>query len=280
MSTIRPGFRALTVHSQNGTAFDLTGPAGAPVIALIHGLGLNRHTWQWHEPVLSERYRVLTYDLFGHGESVPPPATPSLTVFSEQLRELMDGLDIARCAIVGFSLGGMINRRFALDHADRVSALAILNSPHERDPEAQRLVEQRAASVAGGGSDATLEAALQRWFTEGFRIARPEVLDLIRSWRASNDPESYPHSCMVLAAGVTELIRPDPPITAPTLVMTCEHDSGSTPAMSHAIAAEIAKAETIIVPHLQHMGLAEQPALFTQSLLTFLDRVEYDTKGH
>lgn len=255
-----------------GTAYELSGPVTAPAVVLIHGLGLNRQIWQWHEPALAARYRVLSYDLFGHGESAPPPTTASLSVFSDQLRDLLDELGIARCAVVGFSLGGMINRRFALDHPSRVSALVILNSPHERGPEAQRLVEERAAQVVGGGSDATIEAALERWFTPEFRTARPEVMTLIRQWRAGNDAASYPQSCMVLAAGVTELIRPVPPITAPTLVMTGEKDSGSTPAMSHAIAAEIPGAETVIVPRLQHMGLVEEPELFTEALLRFLDR--------
>jgi pimeloyl-ACP methyl ester carboxylesterase len=77
---------------------------------------------------------------------------------------------------------------------------------------------------------------------------------------------------MVLAAGVTELIRPAIPVNKPTLVMTCEHDSGSTPAMSHAIASEIPGAQTIIVPTLQHLGLIEQPSLFTGPIRSFLDQ--------
>jgi pimeloyl-ACP methyl ester carboxylesterase len=89
----------------------------------------------------------------------------------------------------------------------------------------------------------------------------------------SNDPVSYPQCCWVLATGVTELIRPQPPITVPTLVMTAENDSGSTPAMSHAIAAEIEGAETVIVPHLRHMALTEAPSKFTEPLLQFLAKV-------
>ena len=174
---------------------------------------------------------------------------------------------------MGFSLGGMINRRFALDHPDRASAMAILNSPHERSPEAQRLVEERAAKVVGGGSDAAIESALERWFTVAFRSQRPDIMTLIREWRAANDPVSYAKSCMVLAKGVTELIGPEPPVTQPTLVMTCENDSGSTPAMVHAIAAEIPGAETIIVPRLQHLGLIEEPTRFTVPLMKFFDRV-------
>ena len=259
-------------QTANGTAYDLTGPENAPVVALIHGLGLCRHLWRAHLPALSERYRVLNYDLYGHSDSSPAPKTASLTVFSEQLRGLMDALGIARAAIVGFSIGGMINRRYALDHPNRLSALAILNAPHERGPAAQALVEERAGKVAGAGAMATMDAAILRWFTPEFRAAHPDQTNLIRGWRAQADPTTYPQATMVLATGVAELIRPTPPITTPTLVMTCENDSGSTPAMSHAIAAEIAGSETIIIPNLQHLGLLEDPAAFTGPVVDFLDR--------
>jgi len=120
----------------------MTGPEGAPVIALIHGLGLNRgSTWGAIVPVLAQEFRVLAYDLLGHGDSALPGGEVNLTALSEQLIALMDELGIAQAALVGFSLGGMINRRCAMDHPDRVSALAILNSPHERGEDQQRLVE-------------------------------------------------------------------------------------------------------------------------------------------
>ncbi|MCB1883113.1 MAG: alpha/beta fold hydrolase [Geminicoccaceae bacterium] len=253
-----------------GTAYDLAGPADAPVLVLIHGLGLTRRTWADHLPALARDRRVLSYDLAGHGESAPPRRTPSLAVLSEQLRALLDALGVDRVALVGFSLGGMINRRFAMDHPDRVSALAVLNSPHERTPEAQRQVEARAAA---GGPAATIEETLERWFTPAFRRDRPDAVDRVRSMVLANDPDTYVRHRRVLASGVVELIRPEPPIALPTLVMTCENDAGSTPAMARAIAAEIAGAETIVVPGLRHLGLMERPALFTDPIRGWLDRV-------
>ena len=258
-------------RSPDGTAYELSGPDAAPVLVLVHGLGANRQMWQWHLAALSARYRVLTYDLCGHGESAPPPAVPSLSVFSAQLRALLDHLAVARAAVAGFSLGGMINRRFAMDHPGRASALAILNSPHERSPAAQKLVEERAAETGEGGPGATLQTSLERWFTPAFRAARPEVIALFSDWILANDPLIYTQCRQVLAGGVTELIRPEPPLGQPALVMTCENDSGSTPAMSRGIAADIAGAQTIIVPRLQHLGLVEEPDLFTEPLLAFLD---------
>ncbi len=259
--------------SSNGSVYDLVGPADAPVIVLIHGLGLNRHIWDDYASRFAHRYRVLNYDLFGHGESAPPPGIPSLTLFSEQLLGLLDELAIDKCSIIGFSLGGMVNRRFAVDHPERLRALAILNSPHEREPEAQELVEQRALDSAAGGPGATLDATIERWFTAEFRATNPEFIAKIRGWVLANDPESYALSRQVLAFGVVELIRPKPPIAHPTLIMTCEYDSGSTPSMSQSIASEIKGSQVIVVPGLQHMGLTENPSFFINALVEFLEEL-------
>ena len=259
--------------SGNGSVYELSGPVDAPVIVLIHGLGLNRHVWDSYTPELTHRYRVLNYDLFGHGDTVPAPGIPSLTLFSEQLLGLLDELAIDRCSMIGFSLGGMINRRFAIDHPDRLQALAILNSPHEREPEDQKLVEQRALDSAAGGPGATLDATIERWFTAEFRAANPGYIATVRDWVLANNPESYALCRQVLAFGVVELIRPQPPITHPTLIMTCENDSGSTPSMSQAIASEIRGSQVIVVPGLQHMGLTENPSFFIAALVDFLQQL-------
>ena len=256
--------------SRNGTVYSLTGKKKADVIVLIHGLGLTRDTWASHLADYERDHTVLNYDLYGHGESAVPPEVPTLTTFSEQLRELMDELSIEKATLVGFSLGGMINRRFAVDYPTRVTALGILNSPHERGDEAQKLSEKHAANSDEGGPGATIEAALYRWFTPAFFETRKPMLQMVRNWVMANDHAIYAQCRMVLANGVVELIRPEPAIKKPTFVITCENDSGSTPAMSLAIASEIPDSKVIIVPKLKHMGLIERPELFTQPLLAFL----------
>ncbi len=254
-----------------GTAYEVHGPdAGVPVV-LIHGLGLCRALWNDHLPAFAD-HRVITYDLYGHGESAPPPRVADLALYADQIVEILDELDIARAAIVGFSIGGMINRRLVLDHPDRVASLVILNSPHDRGEEGQAAVEARAATVREQGAMSTMDAALVRWFTPDHLDVHPEHETLVRQWRNDVDPEGYAQATWALAHGVRELIAPAPPITCPTLVLTCENDSGSTPAMTHAIAAEIAGAETVIVDRLQHLGLIEQPGLFTGPTLDFLER--------
>ncbi len=258
--------------ASEGTVYELTGSLEAPTAILVHGLGLCRACWQWTLPALAGRYRVLTYDLYGHGDSPPPPETPSLGLFSRQLRAVMDHCGFRRAAMVGFSLGGMVVRRVAQDAPERVAALAILHSPHRRVPEAQAAILERVERAREVGPASTVDAALVRWFGEDCRATNPELMDLVRSWVMANDITVYHTVYRVLADGVDEIISPTPPIACPTLVMTGDEDFGNGPEMARAIAAEIEGAELCILPGLRHMALAEKPEAVNQPLVRFLDR--------
>ncbi len=257
--------------TDDGTSYQYDGSRDNPAIILIHGLGLCRKIWAPFITALSHAYYVITYDLYGHGDSGAAPAQPSLSLFARQIAGVMDHAKISSADIIGFSIGGMINRRFAMDFPDHCKKLVILNSPHHRGDIGQAQVEARAAKVRDEGKMATLPAALERWFTPSFRKDHPDALRDVEHWRQITDDESYAGSAWVLANGVIELINPEPAINKQSLVMTSEHDSGSTPEMSHAIAREIKESHTIIIPTLQHLGLIEDPHAFIKPIKHFLE---------
>lgn len=261
-------------EAPDGTAYTLIGPAEAPVVVMIHGLGLNRDCWQWTTPALSDHYRVLCYDLYGHGQSAPPPETPSLSLFSNQLATLLDHCGIETATLAGFSLGGMIVRRFAQDHAHRTTGLVILHSPHKRSVDAQDAILKRVEQARHEGPQSTVEAALDRWFTADFRLANSDMMDIVRGWVTANDIGIYHTIYRVLADGIDEIIAPSPPIICPTLVITGDEDYGNGPEMTHAIAAEIAGAQSVILKGLRHMALAEDPSAVNTPLLAFLDALD------
>lgn len=263
----------MSERAPDGTGYELHGPSGAPLVVLIHGLGLCRGLWAQHLGALSQSFRVLTYDLYGHGDSAPLSGKAALTTYSDQLAGLLDHINARTAAVVGFSIGGMINRRFALDYRDRVSALVILNSPHDRGAVAQVEVERRALLAREQGAASTLDAALMRWFTSAFLAGQPGLVDQVRRWRMTVDPESYAQAAWVLANGVVELTSDDGGVDIPTLVMTCQNDVGSTPAMSRAIAAGAGGGAALIVPELKHLGLMEAPDAFTAPILDFLSGI-------
>lgn len=253
----------------DGTAYSVVG-AGVPVI-LIHGLGMHRGMWMWQLPDLAEKFTVITYDLLGHGDSKKPPEKCTLSDFSDQLSNLCGFLELGRTAIAGFSLGGMIARSFSLAHPERVTALAILHSAHGRTPEERAAIMVRVNQAAKTGPSATIDAALERWFTDKFRNANPDVMELVRAAILKNDPDVYPSIYRVLAKGDEELATSIKGINCPTLVMTGEEDYGNSADMSHRMADIIPNAECVILPGLRHMALAEDPKAFNAPLIKFLE---------
>jgi pimeloyl-ACP methyl ester carboxylesterase len=254
----------------DGTAYEIAGQG--PAVLLVHGLGMNRAMWQWQLPALVDDFTVVTYDLLGHGESKAPPEDLTLTHLSEQLYSLCEALEFETCGVAGFSLGGMIARRFALDHPDKLEALAILNSAHDRTPEERTAILRRVAQAAETGPTATVGAALARWFTEKFRESHGDVMDLVQNWILANDPAVYPRVYRVLAEGDEEIASTITKITWPTLVMTAEEDYGNSADMARRMAALIPNSELVILPGLRHMALAEDPAAFNAPLVDFFEK--------
>ena len=276
----------LTGISKDGTHYDLYLNEG-PVLVLIHGFGLSRHMWQWQVSELKQHYSVLTYDLIGSGDSAPPVVAPSLKMFSRQLRSLLDELQIEQAAVFGFSLGGMISRRFAMDYPGYLWALGILHSAYTRDTAAHDAIQQRVYQAQSEGPQATVDAALQRWFTDDFRVdangtvnqaknnSNSDILNFVRRAILANDAAIYPQIYQVLVDGVTELVKPEPPITCPALVMTADEDYGNSVEMTQAIAAEIPQAKTVILPGLRHMAMMESPVTFNNMLIKYLNELSH-----
>ena len=262
--------------TQSPTAYDAAGEG--PAVVLVHGLGMTRAMWDWQWPALTARFRTLRYDLLGHGESAKPRDGYSLARLAEQTLAVMDELGTGKAALVGFSLGGMIVRAAALAAPERVSALAILNSAHDRTAEERAAVLKRVDQAAEEGPKATVTAALERWFTPAYAAAHPEVLARVRDWILANDPAVYPQLYRVLAEGDRELAEAIAEIRCPTLIMTGGEDHGNSPDMARRMAALIPGALCEIVPGLRHMGLAEDPAAFNSSLVRFLEGALIEAK--
>jgi pimeloyl-ACP methyl ester carboxylesterase len=241
------------------------------VVVLVHGLGLNQAMWQWQLPALKKGYRVVTYDILGHGDSAKPSGPYHMVQMVDQLCQLVDDLGIDRCALIGFSLGGLIVQAFTLAHPDRVSALAILHAAHGRTPEQRASIMERVAQCRVSGPGATVSDALSRWFSTQFAKQNIAVLEKIRLWVLANDPLVYPELYQLLAIADIGLEESVASIKCPTLVMTGDEDYGNSAEMAQRIASTIPNAQLEILKGLRHMALAEDPEQVNHLLTSFLD---------
>ena len=257
-----------TEPSVDGTGSDLV---------LLHGMGLNRDMWQWLLPSLTPHFRVIRYDLLGHGTAENPPANCTLLDLVDQLDRLLDGLEVESAAVAGFSLGGTLAQAFAVERPGRTTAIAVLNSAHRRDAGQRAAMLERLEISEQSGPAGTVDAAIERWFTSAFRDRDTEVTDLVRKWMLANDPGNYATLYRVLVEGDEaamsdgrKLADAISDIACPALIATGAEDANSIPAMSEAMANSIPKGQCAVIPELRHMGLAEDPDAFAAVLVPFL----------
>lgn len=250
-----------THHTEQG--------AGFPLI-LIHGVGMDLSMWDAHAGPLADRYRVIRYDMLGHGRSPRPPGPYSLQQFVDQLRALMDDLGIPRAHILGFSMGGLVAQAFAQQYPERTASLILANAVAERSEREREAVLDRVRAVERSGHTATIDAAIERWFTRGYAVAHPETLEAVRRTLEANDPDGYLAAYRVFATADQEVSPRLEEIERPTLAITGEHDVGSTPEMARLMGARIPDAEVVVVPGMRHMLPVEAPDVFTAEILRFL----------
>jgi pimeloyl-ACP methyl ester carboxylesterase len=108
--------------------YRLEGAAGRPVVALSHSLGLDHTMWDPQIAALTARFRVLRYDLRGHGGSDATPGDYTVEQLGRDALALLDRLGLDRVAWCGVSLGGMVGQWLAAHADDRLSSLVLANT--------------------------------------------------------------------------------------------------------------------------------------------------------
>lgn len=242
------------------------GPDEAPVVVLVGSLGTTLEMWDEQARALAERFRVLRYDMRGHGRSPVPAGPYSIADLAEDLVALLDRLGIERAAICGLSIGGMTAMAAAHDHPSRVDRLILCcTSAHMPPAEAWH---ERATTVRAQGAGAVADAVLERWFTPGFAASHPEVVASLRQGLAETPAEGYASCCEAIAD--LDLRDSLAAIEAPTLVISGAEDPATPPEHGRLIADGIPGASLRIVEGAAHLANIEQPAAITAALFDHL----------
>lgn len=234
------------------------GPENAPVIVLGPALGTTWHMWDRQIPELIPHWRVVRYDLPGHGGAVAHPAS-SVAELANRLLAGLDELDVDSFGYVGCSLGGAIGMELALRHPRRVASLALISaSARFETPDSWR---QRGVVVRSGGLARIAHTTPDYWFTPVFRAAQTSIVDWSVQMVRTTDADCYIAGCEALAA---HDLRGDlGRITVPTLVVGGAEDPATPPADARALVAAIPDARLAVVPGAAHLAPVEQPRAIT-----------------
>ncbi|WP_338861050.1 3-oxoadipate enol-lactonase [Mycetohabitans rhizoxinica] len=237
----------------------------APWVVLSNSLGTQLAMWDAQVPALNAHFRVLRYDTRGHGQSDTPPGPYTIGRLADDVVALLDALGIERAHFCGLSMGGQIGIALGARHGDRLIRLVLSNTaPKIGSPP---VWNPRIAKARGEGMADLANAAIERWFTPGFRERQAAQVEPLRAQLMATDPEGYAANCeAVRDADLREELGR---ITLPTLVIVGTHDVATSPEQGRAMAAAIWGAQYLELDA-SHISNIEQRDTYNRELVAFL----------
>jgi 3-oxoadipate enol-lactonase len=246
---------------------------------LVHaGVG-DRRLWDGQMDAFSARHRVVRLDLRGFGESAIPGMPFS---YVDDLRALLDHLEIERTSVVGNSFGGRVSLDFALEHPERTTSLVLVDSAlsgWEGSAFFEEFDEEEETLLDSGQFDAAVELNLRTWLDGPEREAAP-VAPEVRARVAEMQRSSF-ETLVRAYEGSPEpgpVTWADPPaatrlgdVSVPTLVVVGTLDQPDFLRISARLAAEIPGAENAEL-ETAHLPALERPDEFNEIVLEFLGR--------
>ena len=247
-----------------------------PVVLLGSSYLWGHDMWTPQIEALSQQYRVIVPELWGHGESGPLPAqTRSLDDLARQALALLDQLDIAQINLVGLSVGGMWGARLALLAPQRVNSLVLMDTYLGAEPEATRQYYFSLVKMiedAGAIPEPLLDVIAPIFFRPG--IDRESAL--YQDFRASLQAHSRERLLdSIVPLGRLIFSREDvleqlSHLDADTTQVMCgEHDKPRPPTEAEEM-AELIGCSLILIPEAGHISARENPEYVNEALLTFL----------
>ena len=246
----------------NGIEIDYEVSGHGPTLLLSHGYASTRHMWDDQHRALGDRWRVVSWDMRGHGQTDSPadPKQYSAALTVADMRALLQHAGAERAIIGGLSLGGYVSLAFALAHPEMTQALVICDSgPGYRNAEARagwnQRAQERAAALEAKGLD-----SLARRSRETQQAVHRSAQGLAHAARG------------MLAQEGSQVIDGLASIRVPTLVVVGDQDQPFV-APSEYMAKKIPGARLAVIPGAGHSSNLDQPEIFNRVVRDFLASV-------
>jgi pimeloyl-ACP methyl ester carboxylesterase len=268
----------------NGVVTFYEDVGNGPVAVLIHGHSADLRTWNYQlRPLVDAGFRVIRYDVRGHGRSMVPPTGYTWENYAADLRDLLDRLNVERPVteslgvpavhLVGLSMGGGIALQFALDNPGRSLSLVLVDSAlpgFTYSEEFSAQIEALVEAVRAEGPRAAFERLwLAHPFFDGVR-RYPERFALVREMVLGYQAADYREEAMAEAAEQPQVIERLSEIGAPALVVVGENDVPDFRLIADILAANLPNARQVVMADCWHLPPLEKPEAFNETLVGFL----------
>jgi 3-oxoadipate enol-lactonase len=244
---------------------------GAPRLALIHSLALDRSVWDGVVARLNDEAEILTFDCRGHGRSPRTPGPYTAQIFARDLAELFEHVGWERAVVAGCSMGGNVAQAFAAEYPERVSALGLIDTTAWYGADAAPKFKERADTARTNGLASMIDFQLTRWFSDDFRRDHPEVLERTTDIFLANDVDCYAASCGLLGAADARAQLGS--FKLPTAVVVGEEDYATPVAMARQLHDAIPQSTLSIIAGARHLTPIEFPDRISAELRGLFGRI-------
>lgn len=240
------------------------------VILLLHGLGSTKADWDYQKEAFSKAFRVIAPDLRGHGNSTKPLLKEEygISICAEDMRLLLKALNIEKCSVVGFSMGGAIAFDMAVKYPLLFHKMVIVNTAPDFNDLGEfgvQMIEERTHLLRSEGMKAMAKKVAEGMFPDP---AQKDLRQIFYNRASQNELEPYYNSFITLMKwGLGDKIEA---ITTPSLVVASEFDY--TPvSLKKSYASKMPDAQVVVIENSRHGVTMDQPAEFNRVILNFMN---------
>lgn len=229
--------------------------SGEPLV-LLHCLGVDHRFWDFAKP-LAQHFKLIRYDLPGHGAAAMPNGPYTIWDLADQLATVMRANNLTRAHVGGISLGGLIAQDFAARYPQMVSKLILVDTTPRYTDAMREMWAERAETARTKGVAAMVDALLSVWFSKTAIAQDGAGLRYVRDTLASCNGEAYALACEALAeADLREALSS---IAAKTLVICGDDDIPSFLDAARLLGDAIPGAKLEWIPNTRHASVLESP---------------------
>lgn len=250
----------------NRTAYRWDGRHDRPVLVLANSIATTLHMWDALLPALTEHFRVLRYDMRGHGNSGAPGGDYSIDRLGRDVIELLDALGVRRAHFLGLSLGGFVGQWLGVHAPERIDRLILSNTASYLGPAAD--FDARIAALREAPDMAeSARTFLANWFPARMLQMPDPTVDAFRAMVMSTPPQGLAGA--FAAVRDADLRRTVTLIPRPTLVIVGRDDTVTRASDGEQLAASVPGARLVLMPAV-HLPNVEQPLDYARAVLDFL----------
>ena len=255
-------------------SYSAEGSEKSTVIIFIHGFPFNKSMWNLQVRSLKDNYRLITYDIRGHGSSEPGSEKFSIDLFVADLIGMMDALKIDKAILCGLSMGGYIALNAMEKHKERFDALILCDTQCIADsPEAKAKRIKAIESIRNHGVEKYAEESLKNLFASESFITRKNEIALVRNMITKTSVQSLCNTLLALSVR-KETCHILSEIKIPVLIMVGNEDKITPPDAARFMHEKIKGSLLKIIDHAGHLSNLENPDEFNLQLRKFVDSIK------